>query len=75
VRKDLPPGRRIEVVRKEIRFHPGYFWSWPARLIYKITPNKYEKFFAFLFPARELFYELRIVKEENRELRAESREG
>ena len=63
VRKDLPPGRRIEVVRKEIRFHPRYFWSWPARLIYRISPNKYEKFFAFLFPARELVFELRIVKE------------
>ena len=74
VRKDLPPGRCIEVVRKEIRFHPGYFWSWPARLIYKITPNKYEKFFAFLFPARELFYELRIVKEGRGEPRAASRE-
>ncbi len=63
VRKDMPPGRSIEVVRKEIRFHPGYFMSWPARLIYWISPNKYEKFFAFLFPARELVFELRIVKE------------
>ena len=62
VRKDLPPGRSIEVLRKEIRFHPNYFWSWPARLIYRISPNKYEKFFAFLFPARELVFELRIVK-------------
>ena len=62
VRKDLPPGRRIEVVRKEIRFHRGYFWSWPARLIYRISPNKYEKFFAFVFPARELLFELRIDK-------------
>ncbi len=67
VRKDLPPGRRIEVVRKEIRFHPRYFWSWPARLICRISPNKYEKFFAFVFPARELVFELRVVK------RAESR--
>ncbi len=64
VRKDLPPGRTIEVVRKEVRFHRGYFWSWPARLIYWISPNKYEKFFAFLFPARELVFELRIVKRE-----------
>lgn len=64
VRKDLPPGRDIEVVRKEIRFHDGYFWSWPARIIYRISPNKYEKFFAFLFPARELVCELRIVKRE-----------
>jgi SAM-dependent methyltransferase len=64
VRKDLPPGRSIEVVRKEIRFHPGYFWSWPAQLIYRISPNKYEKFFAFLFPARELVFELRSVKRE-----------
>lgn len=63
VRKDLPPGRGIEVVRKEIRFHPRYVWSWPARLIYRISPNKYEKFFTFLFPARELVFELRIVKE------------
>lgn len=63
VRKDLPPGRSIEVLRKEIRFHPRYFWSWPARLIYRISANKYEKFFAFVFPARELVFELRIVKE------------
>lgn len=64
VRKELLPGRRIEVVRKEIRFHHGYFWSWPARLIYRISPNKYEKFFTFLFPARELVFELVIVKGE-----------
>ena len=51
VRKDLPHGRRIEPVRKEIRFHPDYFWSWPARLIYKITPNKYEKFLSLMPPA------------------------
>jgi SAM-dependent methyltransferase len=62
VRKDLPPGRRIEVVRKEIRFHPRYFWSWPARFICRISPSKYEKFFAFVFPARELVFELRILK-------------
>jgi SAM-dependent methyltransferase len=61
-RKDLPPPRRIEVVRKEIRFHRRFFWSWPARLIYRVSPNKYEKFFAFVFPARELVFELRIVK-------------
>ena len=67
VRKDLPPERRIEVLRKEIRFHRRYFWSWPARLIHRISPNKYEKFFAFLFPARELVFELRIVKDENRQ--------
>ena len=63
VKKELPPGQRIEVVRKEIRFHRGYFWSWPARLIHRISPNKYEKFFAFLFPARELVFELRILKD------------
>ncbi len=63
VRQDLPPGRRIEVVRKEIRFHPRFFWSWPARLIYRISSNKYEKFFAFLFPARALTFELRILKD------------
>ncbi len=62
VRKDLPPGQSIEVVRKEIRFHHDYFWSWPARLIYWISPNKYEKFFSFLFPARELIFELRVHK-------------
>ena len=72
VRKDLPQGRIIEVLRKEIRFHPNYFWSWPARLIYRIPPNKYEKLFAFLFPARELVFELRIIKGvESRVLRAE----
>jgi len=62
VRKDLAPDRGLEVLRKDIRFHDGPC-SWPARLIYRISPNKYEKFFAFLFPARELVFELRIVKE------------
>ncbi len=62
VRKELLPDRPLEVVHKEIRFHRGYFWSWPARAIYRITPNKYEKFFAFLFPARELVFELRVRK-------------
>lgn len=63
VRKDLAPDRPLEVLRKEILFHDG-FWSWPSRLISRISPNKYEKFFAFLFPARELVFELRIVKRE-----------
>ena len=71
VRKDLPPGVRIEVVRKEIEFHRRSFWSWPARLIYRLSPNKYEKFFAFLFPARELVFELRVVKDAGRGTRAE----
>jgi SAM-dependent methyltransferase len=68
VRKDLPPGKHIEIVRREIRFHPRYFWSWPARLIHWITPNKYEMFFAFMFPARELVFELRILKAGRQEL-------
>jgi hypothetical protein len=62
VRKDLGPDRPLEVLRKEILFHDG-FWSWPSRLISRISTNKYEKFFAFLFPARELVFELRIVKD------------
>ncbi len=62
VRKDLAPDRALEVLRKDILFHDGVF-SWPARVIYRISPNKYEKFFAFLFPARELVFELRIMKE------------
>jgi hypothetical protein len=72
VRKDLPQGMRIEVVRKEIRFHPRYFWSWPARLIHRISPNQYEKFFAFMFPARELVFELRILKAGRQELPSDS---
>ena len=63
VRKDLAPERPLEVLRKEILFHDG-FWSWPSRLICWISTHKYEKFFAFLFPARELVFELRIVKHE-----------
>jgi SAM-dependent methyltransferase len=61
VRKDLAPDRPLEVLRKDILFHSG-FWSWPARIIYRISPTKYEKFFAFLFPARELVFELRVLK-------------
>lgn len=61
VRKDLASDRPLEVLRKDVLFHDGVL-SWPARLIYRISPNKYEKFFAFLFPARELVFELRIVK-------------
>jgi len=63
VRKDLAPDRGLEILRKDILFHDGP-WSWAARLIYRISPNKYEKFFAFVFPARELVFELRIVKRE-----------
>lgn len=63
VRKDLAPDRLLEVLRKDILFHSG-FWSWPAQIIYRISPNKYEKFFAFLFPARELVFELRVLKRE-----------
>jgi SAM-dependent methyltransferase len=61
VRKDLAPDRPIEVLRKEILFHAGW-WAWPARLIYWLSPHKYEQFFAFAFPARELAFELRILE-------------
>ena len=67
VRKDLAPGCGLEVLRKDILFHHGP-WSWPGRLIYRISPNKYEKFFAFMFPARELVFELRILKPGRQEL-------
>lgn len=63
VGKDLAPDLALEVLRKDVQFHPGW-WSWPARLIYRLSPNKYEKFFAFVFPARELVFELRILKPE-----------
>jgi len=61
VRKDLAPACSLEILRKDVLFHHGP-WSWPGRIIYRISPNKYEKFFAFMFPARELVFELRILK-------------
>jgi len=54
------PGK-YKVLKNEIRFSGSGldFFGW---LIYKLSPKKYEKHFAWIFPANEIHTHVEIVK-------------
>ncbi len=52
---------RFEIVEKTIYFGNSVLSVIP-RLIYWVSRHKYEKHFAFLFPANSLYFKLRVVK-------------
>ncbi|MEM5793516.1 MAG: methyltransferase domain-containing protein [Candidatus Aenigmatarchaeota archaeon] len=52
---------RFKIVKKEITFSNSLLSVIP-RLLYKISKNKCEKHFAFMFPANNLLFELRVSK-------------
>lgn len=53
--------KRFVIERKEIRFGSALI-SWIPRLIARLSPHKYENHFAFIFPAKELYFRLRVIK-------------
>lgn len=53
----------FEVVERRLTFSRS-FMNIPARVIYAISPRWYEKHFAFIFPARNLKFTLRVCKNE-----------
>lgn len=54
-------SEKFAVIHKSIRF-TGSFWDFPGWLIYKLSPKKYEKHFAWVFPANEIRVTLKILK-------------
>lgn len=54
-------GARFEIVEKRIVFGKSWISVIP-RLLCRLSAHKYEKHFAFVFPANDLFFRLRVVK-------------
>lgn len=53
--------RRFRVLEKRIRFGASLLSAVP-RLLYALSPGWYERHAAFIFPARDLFFRLEVVK-------------
>ena len=52
---------RFEIVEKQILFGKSLISVIP-RLLWRLSKHKYEKHFAFMFPANDLVFRLRVVK-------------
>lgn len=52
---------KFETVKNELKF-TGALFDLPGWLIYKISPKKYEKYFAWRYPANEIHTTIRILK-------------
>jgi SAM-dependent methyltransferase len=51
----------FQVIEKQITFGPALI-CWPGRIIAYLNPDKFEKYFAFVFPARDLYFHLKVTK-------------
>ena len=54
--------RRFEMVSREMDFGKSFPFSTVARALFALSPRRYEKHFAFMFPANSLFFRLRVVE-------------
>ena len=54
--------RRFEMVEREMDFGKSFPFSSIARALFALSPRRYEKHFAFMFPANSLYFRLRVVK-------------
>jgi predicted SAM-dependent methyltransferase len=54
-------NRRMRTVSVEVAFGGG-LWDWLGRMQYGCCPELWEKHFAFLWRARNLFVELEVIK-------------
>lgn len=54
-------SKNFEVVSNELKF-TGSLMDFPGWLIYKFSPRKYEKHFAWIWPANEIHAVIRIRK-------------
>ncbi len=52
---------RFKIIKKEINFSKSLLSIIP-RIIYLLSKNKYEKHFAFMFPANNLIFVLKFIK-------------
>ena len=53
---------RFEIVERRLDFGRSIPFSWIAKGLFALSPRRYEKHFAFMFPANSLFFRLRVVK-------------
>lgn len=53
---------RFSMESKEIDFGKSLPWSYIAKGLFKLSNHKYEKHFAFMFPANQLNYHLKVIK-------------
>lgn len=56
----------LEVVKRRLKFSPSLI-KIPARIIYAVSPRWYEKNLAFIMPARNLEFTLRVLKNESKD--------
>jgi hypothetical protein len=49
-------------VERRIDFGKSFPFSAIARMLFALSPRRYEKHFAFVFPANSLYFRLRVVK-------------
>lgn len=54
--------RRFEMVARAIDFGKSFPFSLVARALFALSPRRYEKHFAFVFPANSLYFHLRVAK-------------
>ena len=52
---------RYEIAERRITFGLGLLCL-PGKIINAWSPDTFEKYFAFMFPARDLFFRLKVVK-------------
>lgn len=52
---------RFEMIDRMIIFGLGLL-SLPGRILVRFSPDLYEKYFAFIFPARDLYFHLKALK-------------
>lgn len=52
---------RYKIVERRITFGKGLL-CWPGRIINRWSSDTFEKYFAFIFPARDLYFQLQAVK-------------
>lgn len=55
----------LEVVERRLKFSPSLV-KIPARIIYAVAPRWYEKNLAFMMPARNMEFTLRVLKKGSR---------
>jgi SAM-dependent methyltransferase len=49
------------IMERRITFGLGLL-CWPGKIINAWSPDAFEKYFAFIFPARDLFFRLQVLK-------------
>jgi SAM-dependent methyltransferase len=55
-------SRRFVMAARGVDFGKSFPFSTIARMLFRLSPHKYEKHFAFIFPANSLWFHLRIKK-------------